>query len=352
MDASTTYDAIPLEDSVTTLGPDEHGMMTEFFYAFNTVVTLQAFGDEAACRTAFAEARSACRRYERRFSRTLPHSDIARLNAAQGEPVAITTDTAQLLQAALRFCADSEGRFDITMGAVVQLWDFRKGIIPTPGNINVALSHVDWRALRIKDEAARSSAAQSAQKHGTRDKGGARTAYHGAERSQAFAQLADPAAVLDVGGIAKGWIADRLDETIAAHALDAFVVNLGGNVVVRGEKPDGTSWRIGLQDPRDKGGIVGAIAVRNASAVTSGVYERCFKQGDTLYHHILDPKTGYPAQTDAAGATVLTRHSVDAEGYSTTLLALGIEQGIAFAQKHPVILGAYFVDHNGDVHEA
>ena len=112
-------------------------------------------------------------------------------------------------------------------------------------------------------------------------------------------------------------------------------MNLGGNVVAHGEKPDRVPWRIGLQDPRDKEGVVGAVAVHDASAVTSGVYERCFERDGTFYHHILDPETGLPAQTDTAGATVIARRSLDAEGYSTTLLALGIERGIAFARSHP-----------------
>lgn len=352
MGSSATYDDIPLEGSVTTLGPDERGMMTELFYAFNTVVTLQAFGGEAACRTAFAEARSACRRYEREFSRTLPHSDIARLNAAAGKPVAIAADTSELLAAARGFCADSEGCFDITIGAVVQLWNFHEGEVPAPESIDAALSHVNWRALRLGGESALQRTASYAQDQSACDESEPRDARAALGRSRAFAQLDDPAAVLDVGGIAKGWIADRLAETMQTHALDAFVVNLGGNVVVRGEKPDGTPWRIGLQDPQNKGGIVGALAVRDASAVTSGVYERCFEKDGVFYHHILNPKTGYPVQTDAAGVTVVTRHSLDAEGYSTTLLALGIKRGRAFVQKHPVILGAYFVDHDGDVHEA
>lgn len=342
MHSDETYDAIPLEDNVQTLGPDEHGMMTELFYAFNTVITLQAFGDERTCRIAFAEARAACRVFERRFSRTLPHSDITRLNAAEGAPVAIAQDTAALLRAAIDFCAESEGCFDITIGSIVRLWNFHDSIIPDQADINAALDRVDWRTLRIWEEP--TSADLLARNNAST---GNRTPH-----PQAFAQLTNPAAAVDVGGIAKGWIADRLAETIAAHKLDAFIVNLGGNVVAHGQKPNGSPWRIGLQDPQNKDGIVGAVAIRDASAVTSGVYERCFEKDGVFYHHILDPKTGYPVQTDAAGATVVTRRSLDAEGYSTTLLALGIERGIAFAQKHPDILCAYFVDCDGNVHEA
>ncbi len=139
---------------------------------------------------------------------------------------------------------------------------------------------------------------------------------------------------------------------MSAHGLSSFIVNLGGNVMAHGSKPDGSPWRIGLQDPRRKDGIVGAVAVRDASAVTSGVYERCFERDGRVYHHILDPATGFPVRTDTAGATVVARRSIDAEGYSTTLVALGIERGVAFARSHPAILGAYFVDESGAVTEA
>lgn len=326
-----TYDPVPLEDTHETHGPNDAGMMTHLFYAFNTVITLQAYGDPAACRAAFDDARAACRVFERHLSRTLPHSDISRLNAAKGEPVAIANDTAALLRAAAGYCADSEGRFDITMGAVVRLWDFHAGIIPAQERIDAALAHVDWRTLQVWEEG---------------DTGDGRSGGS----SRAFARLLDPEAAVDVGGIAKGWIADAVADLMAKRGLSSFIVNLGGNVVAHGEKPDGAPWRIGLQDPRDKEAIVGSVAVRDASAVTSGVYERCFEHDGRIYHHILNPETGYPAETDAAGATVIAGRSLDAEGYSTTLLALGIERGIAFAQTHPAILRACFVDAEGNVH--
>lgn len=325
MEYHDAYDPIPLEDVHETHGPNDVGMMTHQFYAFNTIITLQAYADSTQCAPAFDAARAASRAFERRLSRTLPHSDISRLNAAAGERAAVHDDTAELLRAASGYCADSEGLFDVTVGSVVRLWNFHEGVVPERADVERALAHVDWRALRVSEVG---------------------------ERGASWAQLADPQAAVDVGGIAKGWIADQLAALLAQHGLDAFVVNLGGNVMAHGQKPDGSPWRVGLQDPRDKNAIVGAVAVRDASAVTSGVYERCFERDGAFYHHILDPKTGFPATTDAAGATVVARRSIDAEGYSTTLLALGIERGIAFAREREAILGAWFVDRDGTVHEA
>lgn len=323
MNAPDTYDAIPLDDVCETQGPNEAGMLTQRFYAFNTVITLQAFGEPALCKQAFDEARRACRTFERMFSRTLPHSDITRLNNAQGQPVQIHADTADLLQCALRYCADSEGLFDITVGSVVRLWDFHQGVIPPKETLANALPHVNWQAICVN-----------------------------CIEHEWFAHITDPQAAVDVGGIAKGWIADRLTDLMVQAGVSTFVVNLGGNVVAHGQKPDGSGWRVGLQDPREKGGIVGAVEVRNASAVTSGVYERCFTHDGHLYHHILDPKTGYPVQTDLAGVTIIAERSLDAEGYSTTLLALGLERGCKFVQKHPAILTAYFIDGQGHITQA
>lgn len=341
MENSIAYDPVPLEDVHETHGPDAAGMMTHLFYAFNTVITLQAYGDAARCESAFEAARAACRTYERRLSRTLPHSDIARLNAAGGAAVEVHADTAELLQEALQYCADSEGCFDITMGSVVRLWNFHEGVIPDQWSIDAALAHVDWRAVEVWSEGAGAGVGASAD------------AGTGAgEGVQWFARIADAQAAVDAGGIAKGWIADKLTALLHEHGLTSFIVNLGGNVMASGSKPDGSPWRIGLQDPQNKGGIVGAVAVRDASAVTSGVYERCFERDGRVYHHILDPRDGYPVRTDAYGATAVARRSIDAEGYSTTLVALGIERGSAFAREHPAILSAYFVDAEGRIHEA
>ena len=316
-------DAIPNESFLETTGPDNAGMVKQRFLAFNTLVTLQAFGDERACLAAFDAARAASRRFERLFSRTLPHSDIARLNTSGGAAVEIAPETADLLERALFYCADSCGRFDVTMGAAVRLWDLRRGIVPSRNALDEALAHVGWRGLHVQRE-------------------GGRT----------FAQLGDPCAAVDVGGIAKGWIADELTRLLCAHGLADFIVNLGGNVVARGKKPGSVPWNIGIQDPRDKSALVGAMPLRDASAVTSGIYERCCTIGGVFYHHILTPETGMPARTDAAGVTVVADRSIDAEGYSTTLLALGIERGCAFAREHPAIRRAIFVDRDGNAVEA
>ena len=322
-EAGIAQDAIPQEDFLDTSGPNEAGMVIQRFLAFNTAITLQASAPEQACLAAFERVRKEARRFERLFSRTLPHSDISRLNRAKGIPIEISRDTADLLECALSYCADSDGRFDITMGAAVQLWDLRRATIPSQDKLREAVAHVDWRGVRVWEECGRH-----------------------------FSQLVDPQAAVDVGGIAKGWIADRFTNALVEAGLENFLINLGGNVVAHGEKPGGAAWNIGIRDPRNKGAIVGAVPIRNASTVTSGIYERCCEVNGKFYHHILSPETGMPVETDVAGVTVVADRSIDAEGYSTTLLALGTVRGLAFAREHPAIRKAIFVTHNGDVLES
>lgn len=291
------------------------------FLAFNTVVDIEAYGPPEACREAFDRARAMCRTYEHLFSRTLPHSDIARINDAGGSPVAIDPLTYDLLERALAYCAASEGVFDITVGPAVRLWNFHEGVIPDPQALAEAVRHVDWRGLRLWKEG-----------------------------DSCLAQLSDPAAAVDAGGIAKGWIADGLMEVLVAFPLTGIIANLGGNVAVHGAKPSGEPWGIGVRDPRDPERLIGAVPLGEGSAVTSGIYERCFTAPDgTFYHHILDPLTGMPTETDVAGVTVICEKSIDAEGFSTTLLALGSERGRALVQRHPEILQAFFVDETGRI---
>ena len=344
-----SLDPIPDEQFLETHDAAEGKPAGVRFLAFNTVIDIEAYGETAACQTAFEEVRALCRLYERLFSRTLPHSDIARINSAHGQPVAIDPLTYDLLERALSYCAESEGAFDITVGPAVRLWNFHEGTVPDDGALAEAVRHVDWHALKLW-KAATAPAAESGADAATEAVPGFEAAP---EPKACFAQLADPDAAVDAGGIAKGWIADALVAAMEAHGLSGTIVNLGGNVAVSGTKPTGDPWRVGIRDPRDPSQLIGAVPLVAGSAVTSGVYERCFTAPDgTFYHHILDPRTGRPVETDVAGVTVICEKSIDAEGFSTTLLALGLERGLALARRHPEILQAFFIAPDGTITNA
>ncbi|NTW29460.1 MAG: FAD:protein FMN transferase [Coriobacteriia bacterium] len=291
---------------------------TREFFAFNTTNRVSAWTADAA---ALDEVVALCVRYEKLFSRTDPISELTRLNLACGEPMDVDGELAALTSAAFGYSKASGGLYDVTMGAVVRLWDFKGQVIPTEQQIAEALCHVDYRRVHVEG---------------------------------ATVQLEDPLATIDLGGIAKGYIADRLIETLVAHGVESALVNLGGNVAVLGGKPDGTAWRIGLRRPQSSlmqqaPQSFGMFEVRDRSVVTSGVYERAFEREGRLYHHILDPRSGYPADTDLLGASVVAERSLDADGYSTALIIMGLDKALGFIEDQPG-LEAVFVTTSGEVY--
>ena len=135
--------------------------------------------------------------------------------------------------------------------------------------------------------------------------------------------------MLDLGAIAKGYIADKLKEYLVENGVEHALINLGGNILIIGDKPDGSKYNIGIQKPFDQTGQpITSVKVSDTSLVTTGIYERCFEKDDTLYHHILDPATGYPCQNNLYSVTIVTKSSVMADALSTTCFLLGLKDGM------------------------
>ena len=313
-------DPIPHENEYEETRDAEGAAASAAFRAFSTVVTLKVCAEEGVAALALHDALAACRRYERLFSRTLPNSDVSRINASRGALVEVDADTRRLLEMAKAYCAKSEGLFDITMGELVGLWSSAKDSPPGQDEIDAALERVDYRLLE------------------THDLG-----------SRCFARLANGGASLDLGGIAKGFIADELARILDSWAIRSYVIDLGGNVFARGRKPDGSRWMIGIRNPLDTAKVLGAFELENAAAVTSGTYERYRLFGGKAYHHILSPLTGYPVETDVRSVTVVSRRALDAEGFSTALLAMGLDRGCDFAGRQEGIMRAHFVTLENEV---
>lgn len=138
----------------------------------------------------------------------------------------------------------------------------------------------------------------------------------------------------DVGAIAKGYIADRMKDLLVKKGVKSAIINLGGNVLCIGSKPDGTPFKVGIQKPfADRNETEAVMDITGKSVVSSGIYERCFKQNGKLYHHILNPKTGYPYDNSLISVTIISDQSVDGDALSTTCFALGLEDGLKFAEK-------------------
>lgn len=305
----------------------EDGSRVISFFIFNTDVHFHVYpslgdgdrpgsagpSDAAALDDALRACRDRCRIFEHRLSRTRGDSDLARAHAASPLPVDVAPETAELVRLALGYCNESRGCFDITMGTVTRLWDFHRGIVPSSLELARALPHVGVDKVRVSPAGAPPTLA-----------------------------IDDPACVLDLGGVAKGYIADDLARLLEGRGVRRFVINLGGNVVVRGGRPaDGSSrppvragspWKIGVVNPRDPGHYRAIVDVSDGSVVTSGLHERRFTRGGRTYHHILSPVDGMPAATDVASATIVADRSLDCDGFSTTVLMLGMERGLAFAE--------------------
>ncbi len=315
---------IPHQDQVRLSFPDELGYQTLELAAFNTIVSIRFIGGSSWQGSQLAaELIALCRKYEQLFSAYLIGSDVYRINEAPGTRVAVDPETHELIKCALEYCALSEGTFDITMGAVTRLWDFVAQEIPSQAEVDEALAFVDWQAVELFDD-------------GT-------------------VQI-KPGFSLDLGGVAKGYIADKIEELLRKSGQTSAIINLGGNVICLGVKHEvfankDLPWMVGITDPhtKDRDDVLGALVATDQSVVTSGINERGFWCDDTYYHHILSCKTGMPVSTDIASVTVVSKRSIDGDGWSTALLALGFERSRELVEKHPEI-EALWVLNDGSIH--
>ena len=299
------------------------GSHTLMLPVYNTQVSVKAYpGSQNLSGEQLDEAlvalREAAIRFELTLSRTRADSEVTRLNDAGGAWVELSPDTLDLVDKSRAYCEASGGIFDVTMGSVTPLWNFHTGVVPARADLDEALKHVDWHMIEV-------------------------------DRTAGKARLADPKARIDLGGIAKGFIADALAKVLVDHGCDCAFVNLGGNVLTVGARPDGAPWRIGVRDPKDPATLRAVVPVVGKSVVTSGLYERNFEKDGVFYHHILRPKDCMPVKTDVGGSPIVSALSLDGDGYSTTLFALGVEGALAFVEERPG-LEAIIIDDHDEVH--
>ena len=139
---------------------------------------------------------------------------------------------------------------------------------------------------------------------------------------------------VDLGGIAKGFTSDRVMELFSADGVTSGIISLGGNVQTLGTKPDGSLWRVGIQDPDDSSGIIATIEVADKAVITSGGYQRYFEQDGTTYHHIIDPRTGMPADSGLTSVTIVSDDGTLADGLSTSLFIMGKEAALDYWRAH------------------
>lgn len=261
-------------------------------FVFDTVVQISAL----CSKELMDKISDRCNYFENKFSRTVEGSDIWNINNAHGAPVEVSDETAEVIVDSLEYSKASNGLFDITIGAVSSLWDFENSVKPDDAAIQAALPHVGYDCVKVDGNTV---------------------------------TLSDPDAMLDLGGIAKGYITDDLVKMFHDGGCEDASLSLGGNVYVMGKSFDGDAWNVGVQDPNgNTNDVVATIEAQDESLVTSGLYERSFTQDGVLYYHILDPKTGYPVKTDLESSTVDSQKSVDGDAYSTILFLLGHDKAL------------------------
>ena len=208
----------------------------------------------------------------------------------------------------------SGGAFDLTIEPVSALWDFKadKPTVPSSDAIAQAVSHVDYTKVDIRDNTV---------------------------------TLEDPEAGIDLGAIAKGYIADQVKTYLKKQGIKHAIINLGGNVDVIGTKPDGSKYNIGIQKPFDESGeAITSVQLKDQTVVTSGIYERYFKKNGKLYHHILDPRTGYPCENNLHSVSIITDSSTKADALSTTCFLLGYEKGMELIQSMDGVEAIFITD--------
>jgi thiamine biosynthesis lipoprotein len=238
-----------------------------------------------------------------------------KITSRGGLRLEISEELSQITDKALFYCRLSQGKFDITIAPVSSLWDFTsgEGKVPQAEEIRQALQYVD---------------------------------YTNVSQTGTTLTLYQPGIQIDLGGIAKGYIADRLKEYLSEQGVTGAIIDLGGNILCMGGKTTTDPFRIGIQQPfADRNETIATIDIRDKSVVSSGVYQRYIQTEDgKIYHHILDPSTGYSFDNGLLGVTIISEKSVDGDGLSTTVFALGLEKGLELVESLDDVEAAFITE--------
>lgn len=283
-------------------------------FAMDTVMTLTAYGPHA--QEGLDAATQEIERLDDLFSISSADGDIAVLNA-QGTNT-LSDDTAQLLRQALALSKDTGGLFDCTIAPVMAAWGFSTGEyhVPDEATLQDLLSRVDASQVRLDGNTA---------------------------------TLPENVSI-DLGGIAKGFTSARILQVFQDQGVTSGIVSLGGNVQALGRKPDGSKWRVAIQDPRDQSENFLVLDIADQAVITSGGYQRYFEEDGQTYHHIIDPRTGYPADSGVLSMTIVSADGTLADGLSTSLFIMGPEQAADYWRTHSDEFDAVWMTTDGSIY--
>lgn len=299
--ASTTTQEVVAEDVA----------YTQDIEAMDTVMSLTAYGPngEAAVKAAILEIE----RLDALLSTGDEESEVYQINHAGGGTLSDTT--AELLQRSIELYESTGGLFDIAIYPVMEAWGFtnQQYQVPDSEELTQLLALADVSNL----------------------------VYDSKTKEMFFTQNG---MAIDFGGIAKGYTSARIMEIYQEYGVTSGLVSLGGNVHVLGTKVDGSLWRVGVRNPNDENGHLGVLSVEDCAVITSGGYERYFEEDGVTYHHIIDPRTGYPADSGVTSVTIVSKDGALADGLSTALYIMGVEEAISYWSAHSEEFGFVIFD--------
>lgn len=268
-------------------------------FALGTYINIKLYDSKKVDDEILAEGFRLFYEYEQMISAHRPDSDIDQINQSAGlSGVIVSEEVAHLITQSQHYYEQSEGLFDISIGALVTLWNIGsdEAAVPSFDLIDDALEKVDFRKVQWNEE-----------------------------NREIF--LPHKGMQIDMGGIAKGYIADQVKAYFMDHGISHGILNVGGNVIVIGEKPHVGPWRIGIRDPQGTpSDTICGVTITDCSVVSSGVYERFFEQDGVRYHHILNPFTGFPEDNELLSTTIISKYSIDGDALSTSTFLLGLNR--------------------------
>ena len=267
-------------------------------YAMNTVVTLTAYGENA--KNGIDKAEDEIYRLDALMSRSGKRGDIYTLNSTGYGTV--SSETASVINTALDVCRSTDGAFDITVTPLMDAWGFfgQNHRVPDIEEISQLLQRVDYKNVLLD--------------------GSSVTLNGGAQ--------------IDLGGIAKGYASGVVSDTLIANGVTSGLISFGSAIQAIGTKPDGSEWKIGLANPQDSDDYIATIALSDECIATSGSYEQVFEEDGHIYHHIIDPKTGYPAMYGLASVSIISDDPARADALATALFVMGFGKAVEYQKEH------------------
>lgn len=297
-------------------GHQESEPVSKTAFKLNTVVTVTLYDSDD--ENILDEVLELCDKYENLFSRTKASSEIHQLNQGtlpqKNGAFLLSDKTSELISKGLEYGKLSGGAFDIAIEPLSSQWDFtsEEKIVPEKESLEQALPLVNYEDVSLDGDTL---------------------------------QFRQEGMGLDLGAIAKGYIADEMKDFLISKGVKSAIINLGGNVLCVGSKPNGAPFAIGIQKPfANRSETVASVEISDKSVVSSGIYERFFEKDGNFYHHILNPKTGYPYDNSLVSVTIVSDKSVDGDGLSTSCFALGLEKGMELIDSLPDTYAVFITD--------